>query len=553
METVKVLTSEVKNDTSGTTQMPFIAASIPGKCGTGTPLIVKIENDYYEANIYNKAKKWTLYRCKQGNNVKRGSTKCPWTCRVKKVPLPDAEDFNFEIVEHPKAKAHTCESINEVEIEGGNRYRAWIRKDIEQGSRNYDDIKKRSNIRIDYRTQIPDLIGDDINYKRMLYDMMRGNGTSLDVNNSEEITISEHLKQFIVKSWVQREDGKYYEEVSTEQFYQGHIDGIIYFYRKSNLHLLSHRMAVDGTYEAIKNLKTQFKQLYVVATQLISDDNKTTVCVPVVCALFPNKKKESYVKFFTHLDEVTVQVTGSNLRPKHLTMDNELGAMLAAKHVLQVQPLTCVFHIYQATGRYLTNVGFAMNSNPPYFVRELHTNVMGLFKFNMNDEFTYQLAMNYLASQSSQAHLTLEPNQAENVDRFIEYLQSNWFNVNSPHFVGVWSNYWLAITSGNSVLTNNANEALNASLKHYLPKGIINSKVLRDFDKVCETSTKFARFRQSLRDFANICEISQTFARFRKHLRDFDKVLRDFDKVLRDFDKLCRTLSYFPVIKTLSL
>ena len=57
-------------------------------------------------------------------------------------------------------------------------------------------------------------------------------------------------------------------------------------------------MAVDGTYEAIKNLKTQFKQLYVVATQLISDDNKTTECIPVVCAFFPNKKKRKLREVF---------------------------------------------------------------------------------------------------------------------------------------------------------------------------------------------------------------------------------------------------------------
>ena len=42
MDVVKSHLAEVKNNYEGTTQRPFFVNKIPGKCGLGKPLIVKI-------------------------------------------------------------------------------------------------------------------------------------------------------------------------------------------------------------------------------------------------------------------------------------------------------------------------------------------------------------------------------------------------------------------------------------------------------------------------------------------------------------------------------
>ena len=62
MDVVKSHHADVKNNYEGTTQKPFYVNKIPGKCGVGMPVIVKIHDNYYEAHRYSIAKKWTLYR-----------------------------------------------------------------------------------------------------------------------------------------------------------------------------------------------------------------------------------------------------------------------------------------------------------------------------------------------------------------------------------------------------------------------------------------------------------------------------------------------------------
>ena len=68
MEKVKSLNPEVRNNISGTTQKRYIAAILPGKCGVGNIIITKVMDNYFEVHSYNKANKWTLYRCKTANN-----------------------------------------------------------------------------------------------------------------------------------------------------------------------------------------------------------------------------------------------------------------------------------------------------------------------------------------------------------------------------------------------------------------------------------------------------------------------------------------------------
>ena len=159
-------------------------------------------------------------------------------------------------------------------------------------------------------------------------------------------------------------------------------------------------------------------------------------------------------------------------------MDNEVASMVGAMEVLGVDAVTCLFHITNAWSRRLKDLGFPMSHNPPFFVVQAISNFKGLLFFDMTDEATYQLAMEYIAAENAQAQLHLTPHQAERFGQFIEYLHSTWFDSSSGHFVGKWSNYFPLILRRQFIVTNNANECLNSSLKTYLLNGTIDLKSL---------------------------------------------------------------------------
>ena len=142
--------------------------------------------------------------------------------------------------------------------------------------------------------------------------------------------------------------------------------------------------------------------------------------------------------------------------------------------VLGIDAVTCLFHITNAWGRKLKYLGFPMSHNPSYFVVQAISNIKELCSFDMNENTTYQLAMVYLAAQNWQAQLHLTPKQAEKFGQFFQYLHLTCFDCNSGHFVGKWSNYFPLISKGQFIVTNNANECRNSSLKKYFFNDIID-------------------------------------------------------------------------------
>ena len=119
-------------------------------------------------------------------------------------------------------------------------------------------------------------------------------------------------------------------------------------------------------------------------------------------------------------------------------------------------------------------LGFSMNSNPSYFVVQAISNFNGLLIFDMNEYTTYQLAMEYLAAQNAQAQLHLKPKQAEKFGQFFQYLHLTCFDCNSGDFVDKRSNYFPLLSKGQFIVSNNANECRNSSLKKYFFNDIID-------------------------------------------------------------------------------
>ena len=81
------------------------------------------------------------------------------------------------------------------------------------------------------------------------------------------------------------------EKIHYTLFYHIEINDIIYSYMEYFLTILVEHIAVDGTYEAINSIKPHYTQLYIVASQVISSNGKTTICIPAVAAFCPNKRK----------------------------------------------------------------------------------------------------------------------------------------------------------------------------------------------------------------------------------------------------------------------
>ena len=67
IQDIETLKPEIKNDFSGTRQLPILAAVVPGKCGTGTVWITKQGNRYYPMTIKRRNKKSDNLRFSKNN------------------------------------------------------------------------------------------------------------------------------------------------------------------------------------------------------------------------------------------------------------------------------------------------------------------------------------------------------------------------------------------------------------------------------------------------------------------------------------------------------
>ena len=97
--------------------------------------------------------------------------------------------------------------------------------------------------------------------------------------------------------------------------------------------LLNNRpIGLDGTFECVKNL--DYRQMYVVTTQLFTADKSQTMILLIVCNLR---------SLFNLYKKAVLAKTGLPWSPSLVTLDNKVGAMLAVEEVLGVIPTTCYF------------------------------------------------------------------------------------------------------------------------------------------------------------------------------------------------------------------
>lgn len=108
---------------------------------------------------------------------------------------------------------------------------------------------------------------------------------------------------------------------------------------------------IDGTF---KSCSKQFSQIYTIHADFGSSKNETNI-YPVIFALLPNKRKETYIRLFRLLIEAIPE-----WNPARVTVDFESAAISALKVVFPaVEVKGCYFHMRKCIWRKVQDLGLA--------------------------------------------------------------------------------------------------------------------------------------------------------------------------------------------------
>lgn len=214
---------------------------------------------------------------------------------------------------------------------------------------------------------------------------------------------------------------------------------------------------VDGTF---KSSSRQFGQLFVVHAALTSPTEETNT-VPAVYALLPNKRQETYDRFFT---AVKTKVPGWN--PASIMMDFEAAVVQSATNLFPgAKIMGCNYHFNQCLWKHVQSCGLV----PAY---------------NENEEIRYHIRM-----CSALAHIPLEmiddgwlciqesTPENQKLQEFYDYFVEQWLdNENIPRVM--WN------CSGRRHRTNNVSEGWNRRVNALISKNHPNFysllKILRE-------------------------------------------------------------------------
>lgn len=211
---------------------------------------------------------------------------------------------------------------------------------------------------------------------------------------------------------------------------------------------------MDGTF---KSCPSQFEQLYTIHADLGSTQEETNI-VPVIFALLPNRKKETYLRlFFLIKKELPLW------RPTKIVVDFEAAAIAAIREVFPGTSIHgCYFHFKQCLWRKVQEIGLVQS-----------------YKLDKETRNTIQLcgALSFLKpADVEEGWLFIMENITPHsqMTEFLDYFVGQWMeNSNIP--ISLWNSY------RHRHRTNNAVEGWNHK---------INSSVGRPNPKVKDLLTK---------------------------------------------------------------
>lgn len=225
-------------------------------------------------------------------------------------------------------------------------------------------------------------------------------------------------------------------------FINDEINNIIVFSCETNLRNLCEMESIymDGTFSYCTKYFYQFFTIHGL---------KNGHYIPLVFALLPDKREETYKKLFEVLRNKIRERYLIELKPLHVFVDFEKAIHSAVKYVWSATKIHgCRFHLHQAWFRKVQNLGL---------VNEFRNRDSSIGKW-----LKYCFGLTYLNPQEVGEFFALElweekPRFCDATDKFADYLVENYIDENSMFPPQIW-----ATTKITHTLTTNACESFHS-------------------------------------------------------------------------------------------
>ena len=165
---VKLLTTTVANDNTGTTTLPNFITVAPGE-KRGRDFIMKVGTMTYSSHVRKENNGVCNMRCKNWR-VTQCHDKCCWTAKVMNVSGLNKtdegywNDENWIVLSHRTAQNHTCCGVP-IYKEAMAKYRKFVKDEARKGHMPYNQIRLLSGVDNKYHDLAGLYIGDDKSYQ----------------------------------------------------------------------------------------------------------------------------------------------------------------------------------------------------------------------------------------------------------------------------------------------------------------------------------------------------------------------------------------------------
>ena len=191
-------------------------------------------------------------------------------------------------------------------------------------------------------------------------------------------------------------------------------------------------ISADGTFSCVKNIPGVY-QVYIISTKLYSTDKSRTRLQPLMLIFLFNKKTETYSKIWSEIKEIFHEITGENLSPERLHIDNGSAVISSVdEHFPNTSIITCLSHLKSNFLKKIDQIGLKNRSKE---LDALFTTLNGLLFLDLKCDFQYNMAINFFDSILNDLEF-LVTNELERVKftKFLTYFRVNYLNKNHKFF-----------------------------------------------------------------------------------------------------------------------
>jgi len=218
--------------------------------------------------------------------------------------------------------------------------------------------------------------------------------------------------------WTETTDGRNFLAVN-----DGDEDKLLIFCTEEDLQHLAtaDKIFMDGTFKSCPGLWSQF---YAIHAEIENN------MFPLVYALMPNRRQQTYERLFTHVKQLVLDTTGQHLTPIAVQTDFEMPAMNALRECFDnVVIKGCFFHYAQAIWRKTQTLGLATLYMEDNVVKQWVQRAAALALLPMEAvQDTWLDAMN-------------ESPDLPNAEQFNDYVVSTWVDDEALFHFTTWNHH----------------------------------------------------------------------------------------------------------------